>query len=205
MIYGAGGLGREVLSMLKTSPQWEPLGFIDDTLAPGTVVAGLNVAGGKEVLVSARETLNVVMAVGDPRVRAALAGEISNKNVVFPSIIHPSAILQDPDTIRIGKGTIISAGCVLTTNIRIGDHTLVNLNVTVGHDVEIGNYSSVMPGVNIAGEVVVGASVLLGSGSNIMNRVRIGDGSRVGMGSVVIRDVAPGVTVAGVPAKPLRQ
>jgi serine acetyltransferase len=62
-----------------------------------------------------------------------------------------------------------------------------------------------MPGVNIAGEVQVGSSVLIGSGANVINRVNIGDNSIVGMGSVVLRDVEAGITVAGVPAKPIRK
>jgi UDP-2-acetamido-3-amino-2,3-dideoxy-glucuronate N-acetyltransferase len=47
----------------------------------------------------------------------------------------------------------------------------------------------------------VGASI--GSGATILGGVRVGRGATVGAGAVVTRDVAPGTTVVGNPARPL--
>ena len=140
------------------------------------------------------------MAIGDPLIKRQICEHIP-KEMRFPVLVHPRALMSDPSSIIVGKGTIICAGVVLTTDISISEHVLINLNTTIGHDCIIGAFSSIMPGVNVAGEVTIGTSVLLGSGSNIRNRVRIGDRCKVGMGAVVIRNVNDDDTVVGVPAK----
>ena len=203
LIYGAGGLGKEVLSLVRALDQFEPVGFIDDGVKKGTVVKGLKVLGGVDFLNSYSPPVNMVLAVGDPSTKAMLVKMIDPSRVYFPVLIHPSVIVQDEGSMSIAGGTIIAAGCILTTDISIGAHVLINLNTTVGHDTSIGDFSSIMPGTNVAGGVHIEAGVLVGSGTNIMNGIRVGEFSRIGMGSVVIRDVAPGTTVAGVPAKVL--
>ncbi len=201
-IYGAGGLGREILTLVRTLPDWEVAGFVDDREDIAEVM-GVRIVGGKSFLLTPQDSLNVVIAIGDPHQKAAVAVALRHARLKFPSLIHPGATLQDVSTIRMGPGTIITAGCVLTTGIKIGSHVLINLNTTVGHDVTIGDYSSIMPGVNIAGQVSIGSAVLLGSGANVLNRVNIGPRSRIGMGSVVINDIGEGITAVGVPAKPV--
>ena len=201
VIYGAGGLGREVLSLARATGKFDVIGFLDDSLPKNTLIKGVKVFGGREALESFDGKVNVVLAFGDPVLKSRIAAKIKRDNVLYPVVKHPSAILQEESTTQIGNGCILCAGSIFTNDIRIGDHVLVNLNCTVGHDSKIGNYSSLMPGVNVAGEVAIGDCVLVGSGSNILNRVSIGDNCIIGMGSVVIRDIAPTTTVAGVPAK----
>lgn len=201
LIYGAGGLGREVLSLATSTGIFDVIGFLDDSLPKNTLIKGIKVFGGREALDSFDGKINLVLAFGDPLLKSRIAAKIKRENVVYPIVKHPTSILQEESTIRIGNGCILCAGTIFTNDIRIGDHVLVNLNCTVGHDSTIGNYSSLMPGTNVAGEVTIGKCVLVGSGSNILNRVTVGDNSVIGMGSVVIRNIEPKTTVAGVPAK----
>ena len=205
LIYGAGGLGKEVLSLVRALDKFEPVGFIDDGVRKGTVIKGVKVLGGVDFLNSYSPPVNMVLAVGDPSAKAMLLKAIDPSRVYFPVLIHPSVIVQDEGGVSIAGGTIIGAGCILTTDISIGAHVLINLNSTVGHDTSIGDFSSIMPGTNIAGNVQIESGVLVGSGSNILNGIRVGSFSTIGMGSVVIRDVAPETTVAGVPAKDIRK
>jgi sugar O-acyltransferase (sialic acid O-acetyltransferase NeuD family) len=204
-IYGAGGLGREVLALCKTLGHWDDICFVDDSIPTGEVVNGHRIAGNFNLLQSFNKPTDLVVAIGDPAVKARLVRRISNPNIRFPIVKHNSAIILDPASITVGPGTIIAAGSVLTTNIRCGSHVLINLNVTIGHDSNIGDYTSIMPGVNIAGDVTIAQKVLIGSGASVRNRVRLQSGCTVGMGAVVLTDVLPGTTVAGIPAKLLRR
>lgn len=203
-IYGGGGLGREVLSLIKTLPELDPIGFYDDGVAKGTAIKNLTVLGGMDDLLQHDHPLYLVIAIGDPQVKMKIVGSLSqNTNIDYPVLIHPAATLQESEYIRIGRGSVICPGVILTTDVEIHEHVLLNLNCTIGHDVKIGAFSSIMPGVNVAGEVVLGEGVFVGSGANILNRLTLDAGSRVGAGAVVTRNVKHGETVVGIPAGPI--
>ena len=58
-----------------------------------------------------------------------------------------------------------------------------------------------LPGARVAGAVSIGAGALVGSGAVVLQGLTVGAGATIGAGAVVTRDVAPGVTVVGVPAR----
>jgi sugar O-acyltransferase (sialic acid O-acetyltransferase NeuD family) len=201
-IYGAGGLGREIKAMINHLPQWELRGFYDDQKKIGSDCEGVPVLGGLDELRKITHTRFVVLAFGDPQLKLKLAADLeTNSCIQFPVLIHPTAVLLDVDTIRLGSGCVISAGAALTTNIQLGKHVMINLNVTVGHDTLIGDGSSVMPGAHLSGMVKIGSGVLIGSGAVVLNKVTIEDGANVGAGAVVTKNVSSGTTVIGVPAR----
>jgi sugar O-acyltransferase (sialic acid O-acetyltransferase NeuD family) len=203
LIYGAGGLGREILALAMSTDLWEPIGFIDDIHPQGTMISGFKVLGGIAHLNAYPTSIHVIIAIGNPESKRMIVSKINNSRIEYPVLIHPSAILHARDKISLGGGSVLCAGSILTTDIIVGAHVLINLNCTIGHDTIIGDFTSVMPGVNIAGEVHLGKSVLIGAGSNIINKAKIGASCIVGMGAAVIKDVPDNTTVVGVPAKPI--
>ncbi len=193
-----------MLSMLSALPQWEVKGFYDDGIVQGTLVKNYPVLGDLDRLLHHQRHLSVVLAMGDPVLKSKVAQALAaNRYLEYPVLLHPQAIVQDRDSIYFGRGSVITAGVIITTDVKIGDHVLINLNCTIGHDVKIGDCSSLMPGVNIAGGVTIGNTVLIGSGANILNGITLEDGVRIGSGAVVTKDVVAGDTVIGVPAKPV--
>jgi serine O-acetyltransferase len=109
----------------------------------------------------------------------------SRSSQVFQVDINPAA--------RIGKGIML-------------DHAT---GVVVGETAVIGNDVSILQGVTLGGtgkaeedrHPKIGNGVLIGAGAKILGNIRIGDCARVGAGSVVVKEVPPRVTVAGVPAR----
>ena len=112
--------------------------------------------------------------------------------------------MLDPGHVRLGRGNVVTAGCVFTVDIEVGDFNLFNWTVTVGHDARIGTACVINPGAHVSGFVSIGDRVLVGTGASILEGRTVGGDARVGAGAVVTHDVPPGVTVVGVPAREAR-
>jgi len=207
VIVGAGGFGREVLSLIKAMNVFENrfnvLGFIDDALEKGVLVHDLPVLGNVEDVASL-QVKNVVVAVGNPLVRKSIVEKLGSQ-ISFPILIHPSVIFQDLARTKIGDGAIICAGNIFTTDITLGNHCIINLSCTIGHDAELGDFSSIMPGVNISGGAKLKSCVYVGTGAKLIKASQIGEKATIGAGAVVDTDVLKGETVVGVPARPLNK
>jgi acetyltransferase-like isoleucine patch superfamily enzyme len=83
----------------------------------------------------------------------------------------------------------------------LGRACIVNTAASIDHDCRLGEGVHVCPGAHVAGEVVIERFVMIGTGASVVPRVTIGEGAVVGAGAVVIEDVPPHTTVAGVPAR----
>lgn len=57
----------------------------------------------------------------------------------------------------------------------------------------------------ISGDCVIESDVLIGAGAIVLNGLRVGQGATLGGADCAVRDVLPGTTMVGVPARPLEQ
>lgn len=108
--------------------------------------------------------------------------------------IHPGAV--------IGRGFFIDHG----SGVVIGETSVIGNNVTLYHDVTLGGIAPAVDSqsqVNQKRHPTLEDDVIIGSGAQILGPITIGAGARVGANSVVVKDVAQGVTVVGIPAKPV--
>jgi sugar O-acyltransferase (sialic acid O-acetyltransferase NeuD family) len=206
VVYGAGGFAREVAWLAESCADSGPVGAMidDDPARHGSLVNGIPVYGldqARAAFPSARMTIGI----GAPRLREAVAARASAAGFQFVTLIHPR--VERSRWIEVGEGVVICVGNILTTNIRIGRHVQINLDCTVGHDVVLGDFVTLAPGVNVSGRVRIGARAYIGTNASIINGdadapLVIGDDAVVGAAACVTRNVAPGTTVVGVPAKP---
>jgi sugar O-acyltransferase (sialic acid O-acetyltransferase NeuD family) len=201
-IYGAGGLGREMALLIQQlneiEHKWNLIGFFDDQKSGE--IDNLPVLGGIKAINAYPTTLFVLIGVADPIIKLKLISQIKNPGIQFPSFLHPRC-QSGSITNQVGRGTILTAGCILTTGIILGDFIIVNLNTTIGHDVEVGDFSSIMPSVNISGNTKIGKRVYIGAGATILQNLEIGDDCIIGAGAVVTHSIAKGQKVMGVPAR----
>ena len=207
-IFGAGGFGREVITVIndinKVEKLWNIVGFFDDGCKKGEIINGVPVLGTTQDLNSWNKEISVVVAIGNPIVKKKIINNINNRYVDYPTIIHPTVLIGDPSYVKIGKGCIICANNIITTNIKIGDFVILNLACTVGHDTTIGDYAAFMPTCNISGEVIINECVYCGTGVKIINQIEIGKNSIIGAGSVVVKDIPDGVVAYGNPCKVIK-
>lgn len=210
VIVGAGGLAREVATVVKDincqKEKWRILGYIDkDESQVGAMKGGLPILGSARWLTERKGETFVAFGIGTPGIIAQAYAEVSDlPHLRFPNLVHPTVVM-DSERIEMGQGNVFCAGNILTTDIKIGSFNYFNLASTFGHDMEIGDYCVVNPGCNISGGVTLKSRVLVGTNATILQYLTVGCNSIVGAGAVVTKDVAPDVTVVGVPAHPLRQ
>lgn len=109
----------------------------------------------------------------------------SRASQVFQVDINPA--------VPMGKGIMLDHG----TGLVIGETAVVGDNVSMLQNVTLGGTGK----SDRDRHPKIGNGVLIGAGAKVLGNIRIGDCSRIGAGSVVLKEVPPRVTVAGVPAK----
>lgn len=205
VVYGAGGMGRELMWQLNdpASPKYNILGFIDDDPEKhGKIINGYPIVGDTDWLLGKSSEICVAVAIGNPEARRSIVEKLKvNSNIIFPNIIAPDARISE--FVELGEGCIICYGNIITVNIKIGDFFLSNRCCTVGHDCVIGDYVTLNPMVSVSGNVTVEDCVDIGTGANIIQGKTIGANSVIGAGAVVVNDIPQGSTAVGVPAKPI--
>lgn len=118
--------------------------------------------------------------------RKALAYYLQSiSSEIFGVDIHPAA--------RFGGGIMLDHA----TSFVAGETSVVEDNVSILHEVTLGGTG------NETGDrhPKVRSGVLIGAGAKLIGNIVIGEGAKIGAGSVVLDDVEPHTTVAGVPAR----
>jgi UDP-perosamine 4-acetyltransferase len=203
LIIGAGGHGKVVLDILRAGDLYRPVGFVDaDPKLAGTVVGGLPVFGGIQLLNKLRQQHRIkvaIIGIGDNRARCGYVKTLDDHGLPLINAIHPAAGVSP--SAKLGRNVVVAAGAVVCTEATIADLAIINTRAAVDHECEIGLAAHICPGANLAGRVRIGARAFVGLGANIIQCLAVGDDATVGAGAVVLRDVPAGATAVGVPAR----
>ena len=199
-IYGAGGCGRGVMPLARSLPLAVDarLVFIDDCATSDDINGHEVMSFARFANAGAREKY-VALAVASPAMRVELARKCDEAGLALLSLWAKEVVVMDD--VEIAEGALVSPFVTFTSNIRIGRCFHANLYSYVEHDCVIGDFVTFAPGVRCNGNVRIGDRAYIGSGAVIRQNLAIGPDAVVGMGAIVTKDVPPGATVMGNPAR----
>ncbi len=201
LIIGAGGHGRVLADVAMEMRRWERIAFADDRAATLDRPLGLEVLGTTAELEQlVRQFDCVAIGIGNAVTRMRLLSQCRELGRTLPPIIHPSAFVSKFATL--GEGTVVFPQAAINVGAVLGAGCIVNTGATVDHDCRLADGVHVCPGAHLAGGVEVGARCWIGIGACVREGISIGNDVLVAAGSAVVANVAPNLTVLGVPARP---
>lgn len=201
IIIGGGGHAKVLVSTLLLQHR-EVLGFVDPNFSLPQLLGVARLGDDDVVLLHPPDRVRLVNGVGAPDSTVshrAVYERFREKHYIFDSVIHPSAVIA-PET-HVAEGVQVMAGVVVQPGSRLGANVIINTGARVDHDCLIDAHAHIAPGATLSGNVHIGEGAHVGTGAVVIQGNEVGAASVVGAGAVVIRDVPPGITVVGVPAR----
>lgn len=203
-VYGASGFGREVMPLVRMQYGGDGVEFVfvDDGIADTGSALSFDA-----FLARPQPQKQIVIAIANSTIREKLAERCAAAGVEVLDVMASNAVILDD--VEIGEGSILCSFSHVTSNVRIGRYFQANIYSYVAHDCVVGDYVTFAPGVKCNGNVHIDDHAYIGTGAILKQGtpekpLRIGRGAVVGMGAVVTKDVAPGETVVGNPARPMQ-
>ena len=202
-IYGAHGLAQEVNIIAKKinmiEKRWEDIVYIDD-INDVREVQGRRVYKLADLLRHYSICdIEVVIAVGEPAVRAKLYDNVLQNEIALATLIHPGVYIDE--TTELGRGCVVCEGVTITSNVTIGDNTYIQPHVVIGHDIKIGKHTIIGSNCQIGGLDRIGDRVFMGFLSGTKDRITVGDDVIISAGAIVFRDLPPSAIAVGNPAR----
>jgi sugar O-acyltransferase (sialic acid O-acetyltransferase NeuD family) len=205
LIMGAGAHGQALADLAGETSAHSPVAFTDaDPALKGQSVLGIPVWGDDTAGVSAFQEgrcEGVLVGVGNTGMaaRRRIFELVQAHAMPSPVLVHSRAVVAR--SAAVGAGTVIFGGAVLAARVHVGRNVVLYSGAVVEHDSRLADHAYLGPGVVLAGGVTVGEGAFLGAGAVVLPGLEIGAGAVVAAGAVVTEAVAPGATVAGVPAR----
>lgn len=188
-VYCFSGHGAVVADVARACGYGEVV-FLDDAKFDGKNVLKFD---------PSLEKADVIVAIGDNKIRRILQERVKNVGFGVVNLIHPSAVVSA--SAQIGEGAVVMPNAVINAHAIIGEGAIINTGAIIEHDCEIGAFAHVSPNAALAGGVIVGANTHVGIGACVIQCIKIGTNCVIGAGSVVVRDIADGSVAYGNPAK----
>jgi UDP-3-O-[3-hydroxymyristoyl] glucosamine N-acyltransferase len=175
-------------------------------LGPGVVI-GPGVTIGRDCEISANAVIGFAL-IGD---RVKILANAAIGEAGFGATPGPKGLIDVPqlgrvilqDGVTIGATSCVDRGAFDDTIV--GENSKIDNIVHIAHNVRVGRNCAMAAYTGISGSVHIGDGVQFGGRAGVADHVNIGDGARVGASAGVLRDIPPGETWSGYPARPLKE
>lgn len=200
-IIGASGHGK-VLANIARLNYYKEIIFLDDDINKKYCDLYKVIGTSEKIESFIKQGYDFAVAIGNNKTRMRIYDSLNNKKAELPTLIHPTAVIDE--TVKIGNGTVVMANVVINSSTNIGSSCIINTASTIDHDCNIKDYVHISPGVHIAGTVSIGERTWIGIGTNVINNLSICGDCLIGAGSIVTKDINDAGTYLGIPIKKVR-
>ncbi len=198
ILYGGGGHGKTLIDLVRAAGIYTIFGVVDDGLPVGSEVLGVPVLGGSAALAAMRDqgirlAVNGVGGINHVETRIQVFELLDAAGFSFPAVVHPTATIEPSACLE--DGVQVLAHSYVSSAARIGFGTVINAGVVVSHDCVLGRVVNLSPGAMLAGGVVIEDYAQVGMAATVNLNITIGRHARVGNGATVKKDVPAGTVV----------
>ena len=200
-ILGASSHGKVVADIAECCG-WDEVVFFDDAWPRLSRNGHWLITGNSNMLARRLSCFSgVSVAIGDNTARAKKLLWLSKISAPVVTLVHPSAVISR--YARLGTGIVVMPNVVVNVSSCIGDGVILNTGCSVDHDCIVSDCVHISPGARLAGGVQVGTQSWIGIGASVRQMVSVGKRSIIGANAAVVTNIPDGVTVVGIPARPL--
>ncbi len=198
ILFGGGGHGKTLIDLVRAAGVYIVVGVVDDGLPPGSEVLGVPVVGGSAALASLftqglRLAVNGVGGINHVETRIKVFELLAEAKFSCPAVVHPTATIEP--SVCLEEGVQVLAHSYVSSAARIGFGTVINAGVVVSHDCVLGRVVNLSPGAMLAGGVVIEDYAQVGMAATINLNITLGRYARMGNGATVKKDVPAGTVV----------
>jgi acetyltransferase EpsM len=198
ILFGGGGHGKTLIELVRAAGKFQLDGIVDDGLPAGTTILGVPVWGGAELLPELfkrgyRLAVNGVGGINHYEVRLKVFETLAAAGFACPALVHPSAWIEESAALE--DGVQVLAKSYISSEVRIGFGTVINAGVVVSHDCLLGQVVNLSPGAMLAGGVSVDEFAQIGMAATVNLNIKIGRCVRIGNGATVKADVPSNTVV----------
>lgn len=201
ILIGAGGYAKSVLDSVDYF-NYEMIGFVDEFSKVKEHLGYPILATSIEKLADMKKYVYFV-TIGNNKMRKIWFERLKKYSLRVINVIDKSAIVSRKA--RIGNGCFVGKMVIINSGAIVGDNCIVNSKALVEHGCKVSSHVNLSTNSIINGDVEVNEGSFIGSNSVTIGQIVIGRWSTIGAGAVVTKRVGNGITVAGVPAKILKE
>lgn len=201
VIIGAGGYSKSVLDSIDYY-NYTIKGFLDEFnmdrehLGHPVLWHSLNE-------IQTPEKYFYFIAIGNNQRRKIWYDRLTERKLRLINVVDRTAVISQEA--KIGFGCFFGKMSIVNSKAFIGNNCIINTKALIEHGCMVYDHANISTNSVLNGDVVIEEGSFVGSSSVTIGQKKVGKWSTVGAGAVVISDVGDNITVAGVPARVIKE
>ena len=198
-IYGASGLGREVLPLVRDklrilNEYKDNIFFVDDKIESGkeSILSDCRVVSFNDFTSIKANKYHMIISIADSNIREKLTKKCLDNNIKIYNVMAQNVVQMD--NVKLGDGYILSPFVTITSDVKIGRGFQANMYSYIAHDCQIGDFVTFAPSVKCNGHIKIGDGTYIGTGviinqGNSNKPIEIGKNVTVGAGVIISKNI----------------